>query len=131
MRMAFLFLFIFASLCGCVKRTISITSQPRGALVWVNDREMGRTPLEFTFLYYGEYDIRLELDGFEPVMAARWATSPAWDFPVLDFIVEAIPTDLESLVEWHFDLEQRNDNPQLLLSRARTLRDKSAGEGVE
>jgi hypothetical protein len=50
---------------------------------------------------------------------------------VLDFIVEAIPTDLESLVEWHFDLEQRNDNPQLLLSRARTLRDKSAGEGVE
>ena len=57
-------LFTFSLFAGCVKRTISISSNPSGALVWVNDREVGRTPVEFEFLYYGEYDLRLERDGY-------------------------------------------------------------------
>ncbi len=38
---------------GCVQRTITITSDPPGALVWLNDREIGRTPLDVNFVYYG------------------------------------------------------------------------------
>ncbi len=118
-------------LSGCVKRTISITREQNGALVWVNDREVGRTPVELAFLYYGEYDLRVELDGYEPVMGSRWAKSPAWDVPVLDIIAESFSSNLESWVVWHFVREQRNDDSQLLLSRARDLRTESTEEDAK
>ena len=46
-----------ACLCltGCVRRTISISSEPAGALCWLNGREIGRTPLSVDFIYYGDY----------------------------------------------------------------------------
>ncbi len=49
-------------LCGCVTRTISVTSQPVGALVYLNDEEVGRTPLTVTHRFHGVYDVRLEAD---------------------------------------------------------------------
>ena len=76
MRFLLLLVFVCASMLGCVKRTISITSDPGGALVWVNDREVGRTPLEIEFLYYGEYDVRVERDGQEPIMTTRLGKCP-------------------------------------------------------
>jgi hypothetical protein len=106
---------------GCVKRTISITSNPSGALVWVNDREVGRTPVTIDFVYYGEYDVRIEKDGLEPNMTSRRATTPVWGFLGVDAVVE-IFTSQESIVLWHFDLEPRNDDPELLLLRANAAR---------
>jgi hypothetical protein len=106
---------------GCVKRTISISSTPSGALVWVNDREVGRTPVDIDFLYFGEYDVRVEKDGLEPIMTTRWAKSSSWDLPVLDIVVESV-SDQETVIGWHFDLVKRNDNPELLLLRAHELR---------
>lgn len=47
---------------GCVERTITITSEPSGALVHLNDEEVGRTPLTVPFTFYGVYDVRLEMD---------------------------------------------------------------------
>ena len=114
---------VFASLFGCVKRTLSISSNPEGALVWINDREVGRTPAEVEFLYYGEYDLRLEKDGFEPIMTTRWADSPFWEFPVVDLVAEVVEPNRESIIRWHFDLEPRNDDPVLLIERAKRLRD--------
>ena len=122
MRIVVVILLAFASLTGCVKRRISISSNPEGALVWVNDREVGRTPLQFEFLYYGEYDLRLERVGFEPIMTTRWAVSPIWEAPVVDLFAELLSPNRESLVQWHFELEPRNDDPELLLDRAKTLR---------
>jgi len=113
---------LFACLMfGCVKRTISISSTPSGALVWVNDREVGRTPVDIDFLYFGEYDVRVEKDGLEPIMTTRWAKSSSWDLPVLDIVVESV-SDQETVIGWHFDLVKRNDNPELLLLRAHELR---------
>ena len=120
------FLFMF----GCVKRTISISSTPSGALVWVNDREVGRTPVTIDFIYYGEYDIRLENDGLEPIMTTRWASSPVWDKPGVDVVVEMF-TSVESNVLWHFDLVPRNDDPELLLLRANKARRSVVGDDNE
>ena len=116
-----------ALLCGCVKRTISISSAPVGALVWVNDREMGRTPIQFGFIYYGEYDVRIEKDGYEPIMTTRWANAPWWDAPMVDMVTEVVTRNLESRVSWNFELEPRNDDPELLLLRAKKFRDVSIG----
>ncbi len=122
MRVTVAFFLVFASLVGCVKRTISISSNPSGALVWVNDREVGRTPVEFEFLYYGEYDLRLEKEGHEPIMTTRWAKTPVWELPVVDLFAEVVAPDRESNVYWEFELQPRNDNADLLLYRAKRFR---------
>ena len=125
MRIALLIFLLFTSVLGCVKRTISITTTPPDALVWVNDREVGRTPLTFEFTYYGEYDLRLELDEYEPIMTTAWTQQPLWDAPFVDFVSDVAPVNLHSTTLWHFALEQPKDNPELLLERAKNLRLKT------
>ena len=54
----------FAFLCtGCIERLITVRSQPPGALVYLNDEEVGRTPVTVPFKFYGVYDVRLEHEG--------------------------------------------------------------------
>ncbi len=107
---------------GCVRRTIAISSSPADALVFVNDREIGRTPCEVSFTYYGEYDVRLKLDGYESVAGSGTASAPFWDFIGADLVAELAPLNLESRVEWHFDLVKAQRSPTALLERARSMR---------
>jgi hypothetical protein len=110
---------------GCVRRTISITSTPAGALVWVNDQEIGRTPVDVDFVYYGTYDVRLVKDGYEPLLTFGDAAYPLWDLPGPDFFAELVPATIHSEIEWHYDLQPKNDDRGLLLDRARDLRSAS------
>ena len=107
---------------GCVKRTLTITSDPPNALVWLNDREVGRTPVSINFIYYGEYDIRIQHDDSESVMTSRWLRAPLWDMPFVDIAAEIMPFQLDSTPKWHFDLQPRNDNPEQLINRANLFR---------
>jgi len=99
---------LLAALCmgggGCVERMISITSQPSGALVHLNDEEVGRTPLSVPFTFYGTYDVRLEADGHQPLWTARKASAPWWETPGIDLAAELIPKG-RSHIEWHFYME--------------------------
>ena len=118
----------FAVSFGCVKRTLSITTTPPNALVWLNDREIGRTPLSVDFLYYGEYDIRIQHDETESVMTSRWLRAPWWDMPFIDIGAEVLPFQLDSVPSWHFDLRPRNDNVEELVDRATQFRFQERGE---
>ncbi len=88
---------------GCVQRTISVTSQPAGALVYLNDEEVGRTPLRVPFLHYGTYDVRLEAQGYEPLWTTAQAKAPWWEYPGPDLIAEAVPNG-RSQIDWHFEM---------------------------
>lgn len=116
---------------GCVRRTIAITSTPSDALVYVNDREIGRTPCEVDFLFYGEYDVRLKHDGYESIIGSGTASAPVWDFIGADLICEVAPLNLESRVEWHFDFIPANNDHTDLLARARQLQNSAHGEPIE
>ncbi len=107
---------------GCVRRTITITTEPPGALLWLNDREVGRTPVEVDFEHYGTYDVRLERPGYEPMMTSGRANAPWWDTVGLDFFAELTPGTLTSHVEWHYVMEPIDDDRQALLDRATQLR---------
>lgn len=108
---------------GCVRRVLSITSDPTGASVWLNDREIGRTPCEAEFTYYGTYDVRLALDGYEPLDTSAEAVAPAWDYLGPDLVSEAIPAKLVSTNAWHFTLTPASNDPASLLERAKAMRD--------
>ena len=116
---------------GCVQRTISITSQPEGALVYLNDEEVGRTPVDVPFTFYGTYDVRLEREGYQPLWTTAKADPPAWEYPGPDLIAEAIP-GAKSEVKWHFELEAASApgdvNTDELLDHARQLQAKTRAE---
>ncbi|MHC4989420.1 MAG: PEGA domain-containing protein [Planctomycetota bacterium] len=109
---------------GCVERTIKITSEPAGALVWVNDREIGRTPVDTDFVYYGTYDVRLELSGHEPLLTSGDAVAPWWDWAGPDLVSELLPVPLHHEVLWHYVLEPVDEDAEALLERARGLREQ-------
>ena len=111
---------------GCVRRTLSITSQPAGALVYLNDREVGRTPVAVPFTWYGEYDVRLEKDGFEPQWTTGQAAMPWWEWPGPDLVAEMVP-GARSDVAWHYELDEAvpagEQDTAALVGRAKELRD--------
>ncbi len=109
-------------LTGCVERTIHITSEPPGALVYLNDEEIGRTPCEVRFLHYGTYDLRMTLDGYEPYSGPAQASPPPYDMLGPDLVAELLPVTLTSDIRWHIDLHPVNDDPEALLDRGRQLR---------
>lgn len=94
-----------AALGGCIERRIQITSEPPGATVWLNDVEIGTTPTEAEFRYFGVYDVRLHKTGFEPVATHKKAEAPFYEYPGPDLIAEAIPGTNETVIKWHFTLE--------------------------
>ena len=129
MRAVLIILFggILLATGGCIRRTLSVTSTPPGALVWINDREVGRTPLVVDFTHYGTYDVRVEREGMEPVMTNRKASAPVWDLPGPDLVVEILPFQANSRIDWHFDLEPRDESHPRLLERAEAFRAKAKG----
>jgi len=121
LRLPFLLAALLA-LTGCVRRTILITSDPSGALVYLNDREVGRTPVDVDFVHYGTYDVRLVKDGCEPLLTSGDASAPLWDTPGPDLIAELIPAELHSRIQWHYVLEPAREDRDALLDRARRFR---------
>lgn len=121
---------------GCLERTVTITSEPAGAIVVLNDEEIGRTPVETGFRYFGVYDVRLQREGFEPIVTEKEAVAPIWEYPGLDLLAIAAPWRVKTHLEWHFDLEavpepdtpEAEQSEQELFDRARSLRAASRGE---
>lgn len=114
-------------MAGCVRRTIMITSEPPGALVWLNDREIGRTPVDVDFEFYGRYDVRLHLPGSEPLMTSGNALPPVWEAIGLDLIAEMVPITLHRRIKWHYVLRPMDDDPEALIGRAQRLRSEIPG----
>ncbi len=109
---------------GCVRRTLTITSEPSGALVTLNDREIGRTPVEVEFLWYGNYDVRLSLDGHEPLVTSGRIRSPLWDTMPLDLGAEILPGTYEVRRSLHYVLEPAIIDDESLVERASRMRDE-------
>lgn len=107
-------------LAGCVDRTVAIRSDPPGARVWLNDREVGRTPCEVGFTFYGRYDVRLEKEGCRPLWTSARTPMPWWEYPPFDLC----PGRRHVRVGWDFDLEPAPAGPAddaALLRRAQDM----------
>ena len=125
-RTALLLLTVLSLLgVGCVQRTISITSDPSGALVYLNDDEVGRTPVTVPFTFYGVYDVRLEAAGFKPLWTTQRAKAPWWETPGIDLFAEAVPNKKAELA-WHFTMDEQvpaeDVDADKLLDHARQMR---------
>lgn len=109
---------------GCVRRVVEITSEPEGAIVWMNDREVGSTPCEVEILHYGEYDLRVVKPGYEPLVAGRKANAPVWDLPGPDLVAELLPFEVSSRNAWHVTLVVEDMSTDSVVERAIVARDR-------
>jgi hypothetical protein len=115
------------ALGGCVQRKLTITSEPSNALVELNGKEVGRTPIETDFTWYGNYDVRVRADGHDTLKTESQVTAPWWQWVPFDLVAELMPwqpTDRQSL---HYTLtpSQPVDTPsELLIDRATEMQAK-------
>ncbi|MGC4032521.1 MAG: PEGA domain-containing protein [Tepidisphaeraceae bacterium] len=112
-RPAILLSILLLTATGCVQRKLTITSEPSGALVYMNDREVGRTPIETDFTWYGTYDVQVRKEGYTTLDQPTRIPYPWWQIPPIDLFAELMPWHPTDRQKWHFDLQPRpsDDRP--------------------
>jgi hypothetical protein len=73
---------------GCVRRRLNVRTNPPGALVYVDNQQIGTTPCSVDFIYYGTREIRLIKPGYETLTVNQPIPTPWYQYPGLDFISE-------------------------------------------
>ena len=91
---------------GCVERKLTIVTNPAEAKVWLNDEEIGSTPVTTNFNWYGDYRIRVEKSGYAILNTHQDLKRPLHDRFPLDFIAECLwPGRIVDSYTWEFNLE--------------------------
>lgn len=73
---------------GCVRRRLTVHSNPPGALVYVDNQQIGTTPCSVDFVYYGTREIRLVKPGYDTLTINQPIPTPWYQIPPLDFVSE-------------------------------------------
>jgi hypothetical protein len=89
-RVAALAALLLALAGGCVERIMKIQTSPPGALVTVNDEEVGVSPVKVSFLWYGDYDLVFRKRGYETLKTSYRIHPPWYQWPPLDLIAETL-----------------------------------------
>lgn len=113
---------------GCVRRRMTIRSNPVGATVYIDDQQIGTTPVSTPYTYYGTRKIQLVKDGYETLTVKQKFKPPWYQVPPLDFISEnLVPYEFRDERIVDFELETQPVVPtQELLGRANQLRESTA-----
>jgi hypothetical protein len=111
---------------------MTIRSNPPGAMVYIDNREIGTTPVSTNFTYYGTRDFRLVKDGYETLSVKRTMPAPWYEFVPLDFVAEnLVPGEIRDHRTLDFQLVPRRVVPtEEILGRAEGLRHDTRGFGV-
>lgn len=107
-----------------MQRRLTIRSNPPGALVRIDNHDIGITPCSTDYIYYGTRHIQLVRDGYETLSDYRWIGPPWYEIPPIDAISEnAIPWEIrdERIIDYTL-LPQQVVPTQQLLGRAENLR---------
>lgn len=121
---------VACSQVGCVRRTLTIRTEPSGALVFLNDEEVGRSPVTTDFTWYGDYDVILRRDGCQTLQTHVKVAAPWYQLPPIDFIAEVLwPAHVVDARTYDFELapEELADRSELI-DRAQALRERALFE---
>ena len=109
--------------CKQPERTLVIESEPAGALVYLNGEEVGRTPMEYDFVWYGDYDVTLRKEGYETLKTKRELKAPLHMIVPFDLVTEmAGGKDRQT---WRFEMQptpETSADVPAMFSRAAEMR---------
>lgn len=75
---------------GCVERRLYLRSDPPGANVTVNGKDIGMTPVKMPFITYGDYDIVMSAPDHQRLQKVVSVEPPWWETIFLDFFIENV-----------------------------------------
>jgi hypothetical protein len=113
---------------GCVRRRLTVRTNPPGALVYVDRQLIGPSPASTSFVYWGTRHIEVVGDGYRTEKVLRTFHPPWYQIPPFDFITE-------TLVPWEIRAQRVVDitmvpesavPPEELIARADELRTQAA-----
>lgn len=109
---------------GCVERQLTINTIPSGALVELNDEQIGSSPVTVNFNWYGDYNVTIRKEGFETLKTHRELKGPWYDNFPFDFFAQVLsPKKIVDKYEWSFELEPKKEvNRKQLLKQAEELK---------
>ena len=76
--------------CGCVRRRLTIRTNPPGAVAYLDNVELGKTPISRNFDYYGVREIKLIKEGYEPHTEMIRLRAPWYQWVGFDFVSEVL-----------------------------------------
>lgn len=104
---------------GCVLRSLTVDSEPSGAMVYLDDELIGETPVTTTFTYYGTRKITLEkvdAEGrllYERKIVYEKIKPPFYQILPLDFFSEIVlPMELKDEHYFTYQLDQLRQLPK-------------------
>jgi hypothetical protein len=109
---------------GCVERRLTINTEPQGALVLLNDEEIGTSPVTTSFQWYGDYNVLIRKEGYETLKTHRELEGPWYDSFPFDFFAQIIrPKRIVDSYEWTFALEEKKQiSREQLIQNAQELK---------
>ena len=112
---------------GCVRRTLTVRTEPDGARVFLNDQEVGTSPVSVDFLWYGDYDVIIRKQGYETLKTHHKIDPPWYQIPPMDFVAEIlVPFEIHDEREVAFTLQPAEEiDPEALLQDALELRERA------
>ncbi|MBI1827636.1 MAG: PEGA domain-containing protein [Planctomycetes bacterium] len=130
-RLGLLSLMILFLFPACVRRTMTITTEPPNARIFLNDQEIGRSEVNTDFLWYGDYDIVIRKEGYE-TLKTHWQIDPPWYEQIpLDFFSECLwPGQIHDQHVAHYILHESQIPPtEEVVKRAEELRQQVTEPG--
>ncbi len=114
---------------GCTQRQMTITSEPPGATVVVNQTVTAVTPATIRFKHYGVYDIRLTKESYYPLHVREPINAPAHQYTGPDFVSDVlVPVRVTDRHELHYKLEKIEESADVasIIERSRTVKEEAA-----
>lgn len=108
-------------------RRMTVRSDPPGALVLVDGTEVGYTPAQVDFTYYGTREISLVKDGYETLTVMQKVPTPWYQVPPVDFVSDNfLPVKVTNRHEFLYTMQPQVVVPtDELLKRADGLRSET------
>lgn len=120
-------LVLLLALPGCVHRRVTVRTDPPGAQVLLNDREIGYSPASFDVTWYGTEEITLLKDGYEIETHPVKIPTPWYQVPPLDFVTDNfLPFRVKNQHDFNFTLRRyQGRSAGELLERGNSLRSEA------
>ena len=114
-------------LSGCVHRRVTINSNPAGALVRIDGKDVGYTPASIDYTWYGTREVQLLKDGYETQTQLINIAPPWYQRVPLDFLSDNfLGTHIRD--QRRFDLQMQPKRPDVssdVIQRGRSLRSEA------
>ena len=117
---------------GCVERTLSINTTPAGAVVRLNDEEIGESPVNVSFEWYGDYTVEISKPGFQTLRTHKLLKGPWYDGFPFDLLAQAYPKRIKDEYQWHFEMSPLDlPDREQLISEAKRMSEQMDKEMAE